>query len=1434
VESAARGTTINRLYLMGEWDPPAKPVNIKKRRRAKILGIVCGSFVLLLIAAYFVVTSAGFLKAVVLPKVGAALNATITVRDASVSPFSSIRLTRLDIQAGGTEPLLRAEEVHARYSLWSILRGHIQVTAATIDSPLIQLVENADGSSNLDPILKSSGKQPPVQPAATKSSKPLRLDLRQVALKNVTLRYVKVRPGGQREVSEVSHLNFTAANIANASSGQISIMGELKLDQGLAAPTNGFLLAKLAGQFNFTLDADLLPAAVKGGLQLGVAEAVGPFREAAGLQANFDADLAFAEIRALSLRLSKNAAPLASVTASGPFSVVKREGRINLDLNGIDRQSLNLAGAIFGGDFRSTTVTSSNVIEMAQGGKSISVTGRFAVHSFSLVFKDQSTPTLDLATTYDITVDEGSKQALVQTLTIDAVQTQAPLLHGTLAKPMRLDWSGAAQAVEESRFDLALTGLDLADWRLFAAEVAPEGRINAQLMILAQQAGKRLKLDFTTQLTDFAARVGNSGIAAADFNLSLRADVDDFNKISLTKLDAHLAHQKQPALDLDASGQVDLKAAEIDLKNSLTVFLPRLATLSGNPDVRFRSGVLTLRSHVLQNRVTAGQTMKGFRDGALVGSLSLGELTGRFASYPFDRFEMEADCDVSLKNQIVEIKKFAATLRQAGQPGGALDIIGRYDFANTNGQATVQLVDLNQGVVRSFVASSLGSNQLQSVSISLNAAANVDAKAESSVKGELRIGNLLLTDPRGQFPKAPTTLSVKLDGTVKDDLAELRQCAASINQGALNGGGFEANGRLNLKNKVGRATLKLTDLNQNTLQPLLASALGDKVISSASINFSAEAGYDPKGDSGVKGEFQVLNLLVTDPKGQLPKTPLTAIVKLDGAMRDNLAEFRQFVGYVKQGDRLGGSFDARGNYHLANQAGQLEVRLTDLNQNALGPLLSGPLGDKQLKSVSINLTSTARYDARGESTAKTDLQVANLLIEDPSSTRPASPLALGLQLDGSLAKQIVDLRQCQLTLSETPRAKNQLQLSGAVDMTHSNTIAGHLKLSAESLDLTPWYDLFGGKKKNNSPIASTGSSVTPQPLSASKTEPVAIPLPVGPFVFDATIGRLYLRELEVADFITTVDIKDNKVTVEPFSTRLNDAPVNLHAFVNLGVAGYEYALKLEANRVPLEPIVNSFEIGKRGQIKGFVAANTDIRGQGITPASLQKNLSGTASFNLTNANLRLRGDSAGQKGLGALLSGVLSGVFKTVAVVLRLPDLTASPVEFVDASADVSAGTVRLRSLSMQSPVFQAASTGTILLADPLEASRLNDLPMDIALERNTAVKAHLVSLNTDPKAAYVTLPRFLKVGGTLGKPDPKADIAALARGAGTDALKRAVGGAATGAGVGSILGSGSGTAGAAAGAPAAVPAPTAPQIKAPTAPTNALPTKPGPIKLLK
>src|SRR5438876_10188687 len=115
------------------------------RRRRLWLRVVLWVFVVLLVlivAGYFFATSSGFFKSVILPRAGRSMNAEVTVSDASIHPFPEVILKNLKVHITGTEPLVTAAEVHARYSLMDIIRGKINIAEVTVLSPTVTLVEN--------------------------------------------------------------------------------------------------------------------------------------------------------------------------------------------------------------------------------------------------------------------------------------------------------------------------------------------------------------------------------------------------------------------------------------------------------------------------------------------------------------------------------------------------------------------------------------------------------------------------------------------------------------------------------------------------------------------------------------------------------------------------------------------------------------------------------------------------------------------------------------------------------------------------------------------------------------------------------------------------------------------------------------------------------------------------------------------------------------------------------------------------------------------------------------------------------------------------------------------------------------------------------------------------------------------------------------------
>src|SRR5579859_2423861 len=194
----------------------SSPPPRRSRRWLRAIAWIVGILILLVVVVYFVGTSSAFFKGMILPKVSKALNATVTVSEASISPFSQVLLHDLKVQTTGSEPLVTAPEVRLRYSLMDIIGGHINVDEVSLSSPTVVLVQNPDGTSNLDPILQSQKKQPETKPSAP--SKPMRVNVKKVALTDATVRQIKLYKGSNRDVTELSHINLTVDNVQNGQS----------------------------------------------------------------------------------------------------------------------------------------------------------------------------------------------------------------------------------------------------------------------------------------------------------------------------------------------------------------------------------------------------------------------------------------------------------------------------------------------------------------------------------------------------------------------------------------------------------------------------------------------------------------------------------------------------------------------------------------------------------------------------------------------------------------------------------------------------------------------------------------------------------------------------------------------------------------------------------------------------------------------------------------------------------------------------------------------------------------------------------------------------------------------------------------------------------------------------------------------------------------
>ena len=476
---------------MSEQWAPAPPPKAPRRWLRRLAWIAAVCFFLLIIL-YFVVTSHTFFESVVLPKVGAALGTPVTIADSSISPFRKVTLR--DVKIGGSafeEPVIAAREVRVRYSLKDILGGNINVHEISLISPVVQIVQQEDGTSNLDPLLKPSAESPP--PSET-PARPVQFQLGRLLLTNALVRFTRNLPRGTREVAELSNVNISAANLGNARSGTLNLGTAIRFErtpgQNATNVAAELIEAKLAGAFDVALTADLKPDTLRGTVGLDVITPPAAAKDIKGTAVLLECDLTPTELRQLALTFKQGEKTLGQITASGPLDVQRKEGQIKLQITSIDRHALNIAGAATGLDFGSTTINSSQQITITNAGQLIIASGRFAADKLSVVQRGVTTRPLDLALDYSFTLDQERKSALIERFTVSGEQAAVKIISGALEGPMRLDLGGGTNFVDQSKFNLQVTNFNFADWRAFVGDVS--GVANLDLRVSAANAGKQI------------------------------------------------------------------------------------------------------------------------------------------------------------------------------------------------------------------------------------------------------------------------------------------------------------------------------------------------------------------------------------------------------------------------------------------------------------------------------------------------------------------------------------------------------------------------------------------------------------------------------------------------------------------------------------------------------------------------------------------------------------------------------------------------------------------------------------------------------------------------------------------------------------------------------------------------------------------------------
>lgn len=748
--------------------------NFKPRRRWPA---VVGGLAAVLVVAYFVVTSGWFVRSVVLPQVASSLNSELAVEDVALSPFSSLTLKGVKITPRGAETLATVAEVRVRYKLFAILGGNIQVEEAVVDAPVVTIVTETDGTSNLSKLLEGLASKEST-PKPDEPGKPPQIAVKNVALKNGTVRLTTKLPAGGTSEVELTGLNVGLDQLGNGQTGKLTLALAARMKQAADE-----LAATGAGEFNVGLTDALAPAVVNGQLKVDVTRVAGAFQDFNGLGLALAADVTATELKQVRLAFSQAGQALGEVSLNGPYDTTKREARISYAISGIDRRVLGLVAAASGVNFGNTSVTASGRVDVVQLGQVFASNGKVSVNRFALVSTNGTLPELDVAVDYNLKVNLAEKTALAEKLDLGVQQGATQIIKGGLDRPMNIAWDRAAPGFREATFTLTVADLELASWKALAGDMVPGGRVGLVARITADRDGRLLKLDLAGGVQSLTGAVAGARLDGLALTLAAAGSLEDFSSLRVDKGDFSLVRGATPVAKVSLLANVSGVRDNAGGQATLEASLPELLQVYPVEGVSLTGGSLTAS---LQANKRGSITN-------ILATLTASGLSGTASGVALKDYQARVQSGIDLAASTITLQRLSLEAQSGTSPGGSLDAKGSYDLEKKSGGFSFKSVGLNQSALGPLVAPALAPNRLVSVSIDADGSGTI-ATGSAEVKTQVRVSNFVAEDPAGTLPKEPLALGLKLDAgqqaqalTLREATLDLGKTDRAVNQLVLSG-----------------------------------------------------------------------------------------------------------------------------------------------------------------------------------------------------------------------------------------------------------------------------------------------------------------------------------------------------------------------------------------------------------------------------------------------------------------------------------------------------------------------------------------------------------------------------------------------------------------------------------------------------------------------
>ena len=700
------------------------------------------------VAAYLIATSSAFLRGVVVPRVGSAMQCDLSVGAITLSPFSSLTLRDVRLAPTGGETLLTVGEVRLRYRLSDILRGRIAVSEATVEGPTVTVVTAPDGTSNLSRWTASLGGSPSAPRSG--ASAPTVLDVRNVNLRNGVIRMTEPAGPGSRTL-ELAGLNLALDSLTSSAPGRLNLGATFRM----TADGTHSVAGQASGEFQLRLNEQLQLRELNGVFQMNATEASGQWRDCGRLALKLTADSTGSEIRQVRLEVTDQGRPAGEIQLSGPFDPDKKEAQIAYEVKGIGRSALGLVGAFVGVDFGATRVEASGRVNLERAGTLVSWQGRFTADPLSLATASGSTPVLGLTSEFRIRADMEERTALIEKADVSLRQGTVPVVQGSLDRPMNIGWDTAAKGFRDATYVLAVKQLDLAAWRTLTGPGFPAGMASLEARVTSDRDGRLLRCLVTGGVTDLTVPGGAGPSDGLRLEFEAAGSLEDFKKALLERVSGQLQQGAQRLAQLSGLAQVNLRNREFSGQFSADATLPGLLKMHPVDGLRLSAGTATAAVQVDtqngQTNISAGFACSG--------------LTGDLFGVAIRDYAAKVDLGARLGPDKVLLQRGMVSLQAGSDAPGSIELSGEFEPVAKRGDFRFKGVNLNEKSLAPLVARTLHPRRLESVAIEFSGDTHLDLSAKSTVSSTLQVNRLVVREPSSSGAAAPISLGATLEGS---------------------------------------------------------------------------------------------------------------------------------------------------------------------------------------------------------------------------------------------------------------------------------------------------------------------------------------------------------------------------------------------------------------------------------------------------------------------------------------------------------------------------------------------------------------------------------------------------------------------------------------------------------------------------------------------